>query len=299
MHLLTTASAWVGLLTMAGALWVAAANPACDHELPRGLSQPGLAIELAKSRQDVQQILGEPAPRVESLPASGGPSQNEMERQANLCPQARKKLAAMQERDFLFIPLYVGFLTLIGGQVMIGAGLAARLTKLARLLLGGGAVGLAVTAGAFDLLEDGIILECLRNIASCSIVPRPWALGKWAAIFAVFLLNIPAFLQRRDVTGTARLLAYIAAVLSAFAAVSGLVALSLSDDPRLEDTTGSLAAAMLASWLAMAGFAWFPSGLGSGLDRLAALPGLRWLSEWPSDEEEEGEQSTQPSAHGR
>jgi hypothetical protein len=240
----------------------------CDHEMPNRFSPPGLAIEIARSTAAGQEILGEPL----ACPTAGALKADQVP-----CTQNRASLQTQQRWDYAFIVTYVMFLALVGwaqwrdGRALRAAGLAA--------------AGLALAAAVCDGMENRTIQQLLATPPACLLMPRPWALWKWGLLAAALLSNVPLFIRRGDVTGTGRYVGYLAGLLSVVTAALTALALVSGQDPDLGTAVSSMALTFFLTWLAIAGYGWFPDGLLAGLDRLARARHLAWITGWPSDDD--------------
>jgi len=150
----------VGLVTFAAAV-VAGSGQFCDRRSSRGLTRPGLAMQLAASREDIEQVIGMKVWCPGVAPPGVWPE----------CLANAETLRAQQWRDFVFIPLYVAFLVLValvgwrtgrGGRLLVALGIVA-----------------VVVAGLADVRENLVILTILGPYPVCDVMPRPWALLKW------------------------------------------------------------------------------------------------------------------------
>ena len=264
---LTRVAAVAGMLTLIGGV-VVAGGPLCRHALPNRLTDPGLALQLAASTHDVETVLGQRVWCPATPTAAATPT----------CLANKSTLDMQQARDLVFIPIYVAFLVLVGLLVWRHGVPGGR-------WLGLVAVVLAVGAGLCDVQEDRIIRVLLGPAPVCAAMPRPWALAKWRMLCAVLALNIPLFLADRDLRGVGRWAGYAAIVLGVAALYFGGMQLATGDDTYLESALPVVAAAFAATWVAVAGRAWFPAGLLAGLDALGSRPWLRRFAAWPDDEE--------------
>jgi hypothetical protein len=238
----------------------------CDHDLPQGLSTPSLALQFAASRRDVEKVLGQTIVCGPGDPAPRG-----------ACRRNRAALDAQQVRDFWFIPLYAGFLGLVGLMAARDARWWVRVPGIA-------AVVLVLLAALCDVRENLVVRALLRPVSDCAAMPWFWARAKWSLLCAVVLLHALFLLaSRRVVAGTARWAGYVAVGLAVVAAYFGGSALLRQDDSNFENAASAIFGAVAATWVAIAGQAWFPRGLLAGLDDLTRWRWLRRLSEWPSD----------------
>jgi len=263
---LTGVAAVAGGLTLIGGL-VVAGGPLCRHALPSRLTDPGLALQLAASTRDVETVLGQ------RVWCPGTPTTTA----TPTCLANKTTLDVQQSRDLVFIPVYVAFLVLVGLLVWRHGAPGGR-------WLGLLAVVLALGAGLCDVQEDRIIRVLLGPAPVCTVMPRPWAVAKWRMLCAVLALNIPLFLADRDLRGVGRWAGYAAIVLGVAALYFGGMQLATGDDTYLESALPVVAAAFTATWVAVAGRAWFPAGLLPGLDTLGRSPWLSRLAAWPDDE---------------
>ena len=263
---LTGVAAVAGGLTLIGGL-VVAGGPLCRHALPSRLTDPGLALQLAASTRDVETVLGQ------RVWCPGTPTTTA----TPTCLANKTTLDVQQSRDLVFIPVYVAFLVLVGLLVWRHGAPGGR-------WLGLLAVVLALGAGLCDVQEDRIIRVLLGPAPVCTVMPRPWAVAKWRMLCAVLALNIPLFLADRGLRGVGRWAGYAAIVLGVAALYFGGMQLATGDDTYLESALPVVAAAVTATWVAVAGRAWFPAGLLPGLDTLGRSPWLSRLAAWPDDE---------------
>jgi hypothetical protein len=260
-------AAGAGLVALFAALNVSRGG-LCNHPLPNGISRPGLAIEIARSAKDVQQILGESL----ACPAAGPLVVSVV------CHQNRVTLLAQQDRDYVFIVTYVVFLALVGWTQWRADG---RHSLRASGLI---ATAFAIAAGVCDCAENMTIQSLLASSPACSFMPRSWALWKWSLLSAALLCNAPLFIRHGDVIGTGRYAGYMAALLSIATAWLTALAVTTQQDPPLETATKVMGAAFLATWLAVAGLGWFPDGLLVGLHSLGRSRWLKWITTRPGDE---------------
>ncbi|HET7341038.1 MAG TPA: hypothetical protein VFL90_06220 [Methylomirabilota bacterium] len=235
----------------------------CARKLPHGLSQPGLAMQLAASREDVEQIVGLKIWCAGASPAGARPD----------CLANASTLYAQQWRDVVFIPIYVAF------QVLIGA-LVWRSGRF-RLLAALGIVAVVI-AGLADARENVAIIRILGPDPVCTVMPRPWALLKWRLLTLVLAANA-ALLVRTSATlrGLGRWAAYAAAALAVATLYFVGMQLLWADDTYLETALPVVAATAVMLWLAVAGLAWFPAGLLPALDVLARETRARRIAAWP------------------
>ena len=253
----------VGLVTFVAAA-VAGSGQFCDRRLPHGLTRPGLAMQLAASREDVEQVTGMKVWCPGVAPPGAWPD----------CLANAETLRAQQWRDFAFIPLYVAFLVLAallgwrsghGGRVIATLGIVA-----------------VVVAALADVRENLVILTILGPYPVCDAMPRPWALLKWRLLtLALLAVVVPLVRAERDVRGLARWAGHAAAVLAVSTVYFTGSQLLWGDDTYLESALPTLAATVVMTWVAVCGRAWFPGGLLAGLDALARRPGFRRIAAWP------------------
>jgi hypothetical protein len=131
--------------------------------------QLGLAVELAASQSDFNQLVGAPSDSCESTAAS------------NRCWLRRQ-----QYLDFLFIALYVALFWILGG-VEISEG------YFGAFFLGAAARAAIVLAAGFDVMEDVAILRALRGDPFTQPI-RTFGLPKWGFFFLAALLVSAWFL---------------------------------------------------------------------------------------------------------
>jgi hypothetical protein len=205
-------------------IWLgAAAANTKNIKTPGGSSSrisPILAMELLRDPADMPKILG-----------TGEDLQHN-----------RIVMTDLIQVDFAFIPTY----TLL--FLLVGALLFQRDARVYGILLG----VLALSAAAFDVLENTAILNVLSN---GSRVPHPWSVAKWALIFAGFAivayvyldLTLPLFL---------RILGFIAAGISLLTAAVGLAGVAMASDRLIQMGSKLMGLSLVAGFLFFASCSW-------------------------------------------
>jgi len=184
-------------------------------KLPNGLTKPGLAMEMADSR-DEQMVLDA------GVDKTAAPAEIAAQQTAN-----RHAMAWMQYWDFPFIVGYVTLFAVIARR--------ARILGFAPLKLIAFAAGFtAIAAGLLDILEDIFILVAVKakGIGVPSIRPYGWS--KWSMVFVTMLLESSVFFAWSSLATTGRILSLL--VGGGFFCVSllGLQSMLLQCDSSLE-----------------------------------------------------------------
>lgn len=171
---------------------------------PRGLPGPVLAIEMAKTMEEVRAIAGAP----------GGPDSTQMESQVRM--------------DFLFIPAYTAEFLLCALLLSRRTTFRGRSFRGAARIMGWTAAALSVLGAVFDLRENAGILRALRVMGGADdALARAIsnaATIKWACLFAAMGLLSFVFIGRHD-RGREKLVFALPGVFFLLAAVAGLFGL--------------------------------------------------------------------------
>ncbi len=257
---------------------------ACN--LPSQLTNPTLAIEIARNWKDVTGMVGPcQAPHC-------GQSKDTACLVAGdckiICPDKVKALRYEQYEDYVFIVIY-WLLFLYLGIASWNFCYAPRFPLFTQVL--GKAAGIAIvvcgTLGAHaDWLENDHILAALNQlpvIAGPEPIMRYFAYIKWRYVFLAMGSAAPLFLfwtgranptDSRD-SAFSHLLAWLTAALALSTAWTGVAACLSGDDHRLEVATERLDLVILATTLTLATAQLWRGGTLTALDRLAAFPILR------------------------
>jgi hypothetical protein len=173
------------------------------HPLPGGL-KPTLAAELARSRAEVDQIVGPP---------------NSPEGESN-----RSTVRLLQVLDLPFIVAYTLLFFVLGHFEII-------LSFPGALALGMASCGSAIAAGVADVLEDFAILRALRGQEGSV---RRFGIPKWLFFFLVLLGESVLFFFFPAPNPVQHGLAILVGVLFLVAGIGGTAAIVLRRDPWIQ-----------------------------------------------------------------
>jgi hypothetical protein len=282
--------------------------------LPSGLTNPGLAIELAVDWRAVMTIAG---------PCQSTTCQQSMSQQVChdascqlVCADKVDALLQQQSLDRIFIFLYASLFIYFGALNLLFGGLRLEsenrpLAWLRRLvwplsrtlcIFGGlAAIGFTVLGAWNDWLEDDRIVEALTTLAnSAASMPaiRDAAYHKWLFLFIAIGCLSPLFISwpcqvtRRAASdpqppGSAllQLLAWITGLEAITATFGGVAACRFGQDQRIESAAGTLFIALPLAILVMMAARFWIVGTMSALNRIAGVWFIRWLVKMRPEEE--------------
>jgi len=216
--------------------------------LPDDLNSPLLAMELLRSPDQLEQVVGDPSDLKNN----------------------RKDMERLTKIDFGFIAAYSCLFLLVSLR------LRQRSYKWTGILLIAAGLGAAV----FDVREN---LAIFRTLECLCTTPRAPSLIKWALTFIALLLVAPVFVDS-TLKPLRRTVGYFAAALCVTAALMGLAGVSLGVDPLIERAATFMGLGLLAGWFFFATRSILSNGFLAALNRLAEVRGFKQLSTWPSDE---------------
>ena len=222
-----------------------------DPKLPSGMKNPGIAMELVNTTEEVQ-----------------GLANNSRNQQT---------LQLVQWLDeWFFIPSYVLFY----GATGIFA-IQAQRQRWTRWF-GVAILVFVVGAAVFDYLEDQAIYRALADLehANALDISRV-SYVKWGLLYAMLACYVPLFLRRWH-SATLRVLGLPFAVYAGISGVTGVLSCFAGSRQLVESTTAGLAAPVI---FFMPFVALFHQSAMDGLNWLAKLPLIRILVSWPEIKE--------------
>ena len=252
---------WLAFALIAASIWMAILeNGLRDPKLPDGMKNPGIAMELVNTPEEVRGLANNPQ---------------------NL--QTLNLLQVWDER--LFIPVYVLF---------YGAGgiFAFRSQRQSWLRWFGVAIVVLVAVGAMvDYFEDQAIFGALSDPdhANATDISRT-SYVKWGLLYAMLACFVPLFLRRWQ-SATLRVLGLPFAVYAGFSGVTGVLSCFAGSRQLVESTATGLAAPVL---FFMPFLALFHEGAMEGLNWLGNLPLLKILISWPEIKEPRSDAAANP-----
>jgi hypothetical protein len=267
--------------------------------LPRGVSKPGLAIELAKNWYEVAQIAG---PCEASVCWQGDKKTVVLGQGSSslVCLDKADALLQQQRLDYFFIPTYWSLFVWLALLNFKFARIPSerrwiRVASSAAGKIGGLAALFFATGGAcWDYVEDFQIVNALNKlrmgvVASDLLVQpamRDAAYHKWFYLFIAIACLSPLFFfwpgatrrsDREQKSLLSRLLAWGAGLAALSSLITGAAAFRAGEDQRLETAAGSLfASLMLAFILLMIAQSW-TIGTRVWLDRLTEWKLFGWM----------------------
>ena len=288
----TRAGALLGLASLLAGIVMTglAAKHLGSCGLPNRLTNPSLAIEVARTWEDVLEIVGpcEAAHCLQSKDDNGCYASGDCR---TICPDKVRSLAFEQSVDYVFIVIYWLFFLYLG-VVNWKFCYWERFGVLTQLI--GKVCGAAViAAGSFGALadwrENDYILQALAElhlIAGPAPAMRYFAYTKWRLLFLAIGAASPvfAFWTGKSESGGARrsvfsqTLAWSTALFALSTAWSGVAASIYGEDQRLEIGAGRLGLVIIAVTLTLATAQYWRGGTMAALDKLASLPVLGFLA---------------------
>jgi hypothetical protein len=217
-----------------------------SHPMPNGLTKVGIAIELAGTRREVDDLIQ--------------PADN------------KGILTVQQYLDMaLFIPGYLLFFVALGVYGLHCPGWIRR--------TGWIIIPLAVAGAGCDYFEDFYILRALAG-ANPPLMAF-WGYAKWALLFMMLIATVPIFFGRWK-AASLRILGVPFGLYAFFSGAAGLMACLLRHGGRIESASSGLAAPALFFTFLVAPF---HDGIIPGLTRIAnwldRWPFTRWIVRWP------------------
>ena len=248
----------LAVLTWAGFMAVQLSKVCGSCELPGGLTKPMLAMELANNRYEVDKIL----------------SVDRMAGCTLLCRKKTDEMRVQQYYDLAFIVLYTAF-------YLYFAALNFRFGGPLGWALGLGIVGLTLAGARFDWMEDKAILQALKSDV---VEMRHPAYLKWLSLTIATGLASPLFARWPTPSVALKLVRLGIVYVALSAAISGILGATRGQDVRVESASVSLASTLLLSVLFLWTVQFWREGTHAGLDRIASLPILHLIADWPPDE---------------
>lgn len=247
------AASWAGFMSSS----LSSVFGSCN--LPRQLSRPALAMELARDPGDVNMIL---------------------DASANGCSllwlAKNEEMGKQQGYDRIFIVLYVLFYLYL-------AVLCVKVHGWIGWLLAVPIAGLAIAAGCFDWREDNAIL---RALMSPVVAMHDAAYDKWVLLsLATGLVGFMFVSWRTDSLALTALRVTILAT-AIWSAICGWRGHTGNNDFMIESAAGAIfiTQALVILFLLMV-YQW-RSGTHAALDALADKPVLHVIADWPPDDQE-------------
>jgi hypothetical protein len=258
--------------------------------LQNQLTNPTLAIEVARSWDDVLKIVG-PCSALHCAQSkddngcfpSGGCQ--------TICPDKIQSLAFEQTIDYVFIAVYWVFflyLSLINWKFCYWSRYPAATQAIGKVC-GVATIVLATLGAIADWRENDHILQAfseLHLMAGPVPLMRDFAYTKWQFLFFAISTAAPIFIfwygkanpcdGRRSAFSQA--LAWLTAILALSTTWTGVAAHTYGDDPRLEVATERMGLVILSAMLTLATAQYWRGGTIVALNRFAKLPVLSYFA---------------------
>ena len=255
--------------------------------LPRSLTKPALAIELAYQWKDVLTITG--TCESKNCMQSTGQKVCLSSGCSYVCPDKVQALLDQQFQDRFFIVAYLLLFIYLGVMNIRFGGIRSIAPKISRSLCivsGAAAIVLAAVGACCDWVEDDRIVQALQNIGS-AVMPdmRGAAYWTWRLLFIAIGCVAPLFMFWPKTGWLMRFISWATAFEAIMALVTGVTACRFGQDQRLEDASGSLMLTLpLATFLFWTAHLWSQGTL-AALNKIASHQPFKFLVELQPEED--------------